>query len=59
MREFLIGVFGAFIIFALLEFFKHYVFEFYISDFLSGWICCIGYFVFKDAYTELNSESKI
>jgi hypothetical protein len=48
----LFGFFISLVVLAIMVCFNQYVIE--ISEFIIGWVSCIGYFAGKDAYVEMN-----
>ena len=40
--KFLVGLIGSFITLVILRLLNAYVFKFTISEFMVGWVCCLG-----------------
>lgn len=53
--KYLIGIVGVIITMVVLNLLVDYVFKFTISEFMMGWLCCMGYYIAKDAYEEFKS----
>jgi hypothetical protein len=53
--KFLIGLAGASITMVVLKLLVDYVFKFTISEFMMGWLCCVGYYIARDAYEKFKS----
>jgi uncharacterized membrane protein YeaQ/YmgE (transglycosylase-associated protein family) len=51
----LIGLVGAIITMVVLKLLVNYLFKFTISEFMMGWICCMGYYIAIDAYEKFKS----
>jgi hypothetical protein len=50
--RYLIGFVGAIITIVLLRLLVDFVFNFAISEFMIGWLCCMGYYLARDIYVD-------
>jgi hypothetical protein len=53
--KYLIGSVGAIITMVVLKLLVGYVFKFTFSEFMTGWLCCNGYYTARDVYEEFKS----
>jgi hypothetical protein len=50
--KYLVGLVGAIITMVVLRLFFDYVFKFTISEFMMGWLSCMGYYIARDIYID-------
>jgi len=54
--KYLIQLVGAITAMVVVNLLFDYVFKFTIGEFMMGWLCCMGYYIARDAYEEFKSQ---